>query len=70
MVTLRYLEILKKNHTLDWKLVIDAIGENIAICANGSVDILNELAGQSDQNIRLIAKSGVVKFIFFTYIFK
>jgi hypothetical protein len=61
---------LAKSHSLDWKLVIDSIGKNISQSPHLSIDILNELSKNNDQNSRLIAKSGVIKYIFFTYIFQ
>ena len=68
-ITLRYLAVLKQNHQIDWKIVIDSISQSINLSPHLSIDILNEVSSNNDQNIILISKSGVVKFIFFNYIF-
>jgi len=60
--------VLKQQHNIDWKVVVERIASNIAYSPNLSIDILNEMTKNNDQNTRLIAKSGVIKYIFFNHI--
>jgi hypothetical protein len=65
---LRYWPVLKQKHNIDWMIVVEKITKNVAHSPNLSIDILNEMAKSNDQNTRFIAKSGVIKYIFFSHI--
>ena len=67
-ILLRYWPVLRQNHGVDWKIIIDLIGQNIDLSAHLSIDLLNEISRGNDQNTRFIAKSGVIKYIFFSYV--
>lgn len=41
IVTLRHFSVLKQDHTLDWKIIVDLISQKIAIAPHLSIDILN-----------------------------
>lgn len=67
-IILRYWPILKQKHSIDWKVLVEKITQNIAHSPNLSIDVLNEMSKNNDQHTRLIAKSGVIKYIFFNHI--
>lgn len=60
--------MLKQDHSLDWNIAIDSISQKIYECPHLSIDVLNELCKDNQQNVRSIAKSGIFKYISLVYI--
>lgn len=65
---LRYFDMLRQDHSLDWSSVIDSLGQRIYECPHLSIDVLNEICKDNQQNVRLIAKSGLFQYISTIYI--
>lgn len=65
---LRYFNVLRQDHSLDWSSVIDSISQKIYEFPHLSIDLLNELCKNNQQNVKSISKSGIFKYISMIYI--